>query len=120
MTYASLSGLEGRMGAGVYARWMNDTPNAQEELAGCEERVLACILPARPRNAAQAGALERAVYAQLNWEFTSETGGVPEGVKSFSVNGFSAQLESGRFPLCREAKSILLNAGLLCREVGLC
>ena len=113
MNTASLSGLEKRMGAEAYAAWTAEAPNAQAGLEGCEARLLGCILPNQPRNEAQRQALAAAVYAQMNHEIQS---GVPEGVESFSVGSFSAKLEAGR-ALCREARAILLNAGLLCREV---
>lgn len=114
MNYASLTALEERMGAQAYAAWLAETPNPQAELEGCEARMLACILPMHPRSEAQKQALARAVYAQLHWEIKS---GLPEGVESFSVGSFSAKLEGASPRLCREARAILLGAGLLCREV---
>lgn len=113
MRNASLSGLEGRMGAEAYAAWISETPNAQAELTGCAARVLSCILPCRPRTEEQRQAFADAVYAQLHHEIQN---GMPEGVESFTLGSFS--VKAGMRPsLCREARAILLNAGLLCREV---
>ena len=116
MYTVSLSALEARMGAGAYSAWLAQTPNPQAELDACARRVLAAILPRRPRNETQGQALAAAVCAQLNHEIQC---GVSEGVESFSVGSFSARL-CPRPALCREARAILLDAGLLCREVATC
>lgn len=113
MNFVSLVWLEERMGADAYAAWLSETPNARAELDGCAARVLSCILPCRPRTEAQERAFADAVYAQLHHEIQN---GMPEGVESFTLGSFSVKA-GARAALCREARAILLNAGLLCREV---
>lgn len=121
MVYVSLTGLESYMGAEACAAWRSETPNAQGELEHCETRLLAMILPARPAGAAQIEAFSRAVYAQIEHEARPacrQMADMPEGVKSFSVNGFSAALDGARpRALCENARAGLLGAGLLYRGV---
>lgn len=127
MKYVSLAGLEEYL-EGICLENQNDL-EAETKLAltDCEERMLAYITPNAPRCDEQIEAFCQAVYAQYRHEHSaaaSQMDGVPEGLRSFTVNGFSAMLDDAvngsmlfRTGISRTAWAILLYAGLLYRGV---
>lgn len=127
MKYVSLAGLEEYL-EGICLENQNDL-EAETKLAltDCEERMLAYITPNAPRCDEQIEAFCQAVYAQYRHEHSaaaSQMDGVPEGLRSFTVNGFSATLDDAvngsmlfRTGISRTAWAILLYAGLLYRGV---
>ena len=92
-------------------------------LRSCETRLAAYIAPCEPRCGRQAEAFCRAVYAQAVYEedgANAQLRGMPGGVRSFTVNGFSATLDSiespvGRAGIAPGARAELMLAGLLYR-----
>lgn len=127
MKYVSLAGLEEYL-EGICLENQNDL-EAETKLAltDCEARMLAYITPNAPRCDEQIEAFCQAVYAQYRHEHSaaaSQMDGVPEGLRSFTVNGFSATLDDAvngsmlfRTGISRTAWAILLYAGLLYRGV---
>lgn len=104
----------------------------EELLHDCAARMMAYIMPNHPRNGEQKTAFKRAVFAQLLFELSpgnAQLNEMPTGVKSFSVNGFSATMQDGANTadnpfgtagICAVARSELLYAGLLYRGVASC
>lgn len=128
MRYVSLRGLEEFLGLEADEWFKEHQKDAATLLRSCESRLLDYILPNIPRCPEQVSAFQRAVYTQFRHETcdkNKQLAEIPDGVKSFTVNGFSATFgdkgigdsvsPSG---LCREAKAELLMAGLLYRGVG--
>lgn len=128
MRYASMDGLREYMGDEAFAAWQNAHTNAERELERCEKRILAYIIPNSPECSGQIEAFTNAVYAQIAADFqaVASMGELPEGVTSFTVNGFSATLKGSSGDvvssggICRDARAELLCAGLLCRGVRMC
>lgn len=130
MKYVSLAGLEEYL-EGTAPEDQND-PEAETKfaLADCEARMLAYITPNTPRCDEQIEAFCQAVYAQYRHEHSaaaSQIDGVPEGLRSFTLNGFSATLDDTvngsmlfRTGISRTSWAILLYAGLLYRGVQQC
>lgn len=119
MTYASLNGLENYLGPTLYAKWRENVPDEAHFLARIETRLLGVILPNSPSDE-QIEPFCAAVYAQAEQEGAAAAlSELPERVKSVTLGSYSVTLnESARdFPLCAEAKSLLLSAGLLYRGV---
>lgn len=128
MKYASMDGLREYMGDEAFAAWHNARTNAERELERCEKRILAYIIPNFPECSGQVEAFTNAVYAQIAADYQAATsmGELPEGVTSFTVNGFSATLKGNSGDvvssggICRDARAELLYAGLLYRGVRMC
>ena len=128
MKYASMDGLREYMGDEAFAAWQNAHTNAECELERCEKRILAYIIPNTPGCAVQVEAFTNAVYAQIAADSKTAVsmGDIPEGVTSFTVNGFSATLKGGSGDvvssggICRDARAELLYAGLLYKGVATC
>ena len=125
-----LAGIEGfrEYVAGSGSEQLAERGDAAMLLRSCETRLAAYIAPCEPRCAMQTEAFCRAVYAQAVYEedgANAQLRGMPGGVRSFSVNGFSATLDSvesavGRAGIAPEARAGLMLAGLLYRGVGTC
>lgn len=85
------------------------------------ERLLAYMFPARPMNAEQDAALEKAILYQ--WLHDSEERErlgqeVPERVESFTAASYSVKFRDRKGSgISSTAKAVLLNAGLLYRGV---
>ncbi len=94
------------------------------------QRMTAYIAPRAPCTDAERAAFDSACAMQAEFEASPVAGQLaqlPDGVSSFTVNGFSASFNGrGRgaslFPggLCPDARAVLFNAGLLYRGAGLC
>ena len=85
-------------------------------------RLTAYIAPNTACTAAQKQAFEDAVEAQEDYENEIMAAGIPEGVASFSIGDFSAEMKSGsasygytKETLSPYAWALLFNAGLLRR-----
>ena len=100
-------------------------------LHDCAERVKAYILPNSPYTCAQKEAFKEVVFEQLLFELSpgnDQLREMPAGIKSFTVNGFSATMQDGASDgracgvagICSSARSKLLTAGLLYRGVATC
>lgn len=130
MKYVSLAGLEEYLESIIPENQKDLEAEARLALADCEARLLAYITPNTPRCDEQIEAFCQAVYAQYRHEHSaaaSQMDGVPEGLRSFTVNGFSATLDDTvngstlfRTGISRTAWAILLYAGLLYRGVPQC
>ena len=130
MKYVSLVGLEEYLEGIIPENQKDPEAEARLALADCEARLLAYITPNTPRCDEQIEAFCKAVYAQYRHEHSaaaSQMDGVPEGLRSFTVNGFSATLDDMvngstlfRTGISRTAWAILLYAGLLYRGVPQC
>lgn len=125
--YTNLDELKAFLGAD--ADGLMKREDIERRLADCEIRMLAYILPNSPAGEAQLSAFCQAVYDQLEHEMTgpgAQLFGMPEGVTSFTVNGFSATLTGahagGISPagISPGARARLLRAGLMYRGVNLC
>lgn len=130
MAYATLSGFE-EYDAAAYAEFAARNGESAERVLGeCEARMAAYVIPNSPQQ--DPDAFESAVYAQAIWENSpgnAQLAEMPGGLKSFSVNGFSAAFAGGGqgeisrlFPagVARAAYAILLEAGLLYKGVSVC
>lgn len=128
MKYASLDGLREYMGDEAFAEWQKRHANAERELERCEKRILAYIIPNSPVCSGQQEAFTNAVYAQIaaDNKAAASMGDIPEGISSFTVNGFSATLKGSSGDavsaggICRDARAELLYAGLLYKGVHVC
>lgn len=130
MKYVSLVRLEEYLEGIIPENQKDPEAEARLALADCEVRLLAYITPNTPRCDEQIEAFCEAVYAQYRHEHSaaaSQMDGVPEGLRSFTVNGFSATLDDTvngstlfRTGISRTAWAILLYAGLLYRGVPQC
>ena len=133
MKYVTLDGLQDFMFEDAYDALSEkyDYDDLNKMLDGAEARMLAYIIPNTPRCDDQIDAFCKAVYAQVQYENeqrNTELNDMPDGITSFSVNGFSASFGSGSSAgtmvssvgLCKEAKARLLYAGLLYRGVMGC
>lgn len=117
MTYVSLNGLETYLGPTLYAKWRENVPDEAHFLARIETRLLGVILPNSPSDE-QIEAFCAAVYAQAEQEAdTSSLSELPERVKSVTLGSYSLSFHEDKrnLPLCAEARSLLLRAGLLYR-----
>jgi len=128
MQYVSISGLREYMGGDAYDDWEYNHPDAERELERAEKRMLAYIIPNSPACSGQQEAFANAVYAQIaaDSKAAASMGEIPEGVSSFTVNGFSATLKGNSGDvvsaggICRDARAELLYAGLLYKGVRMC
>ena len=98
----------------------------QDILSDVEIRMLHFIIPNMPGTGNTLKAFCDAVYAQTVYEAestNSQIAGMPAGMRSFSVNGFSASFDNAmsdgmsNIGLCKSARSYLALAGLLYRGV---
>lgn len=126
MMYATVDGycefMTGSDSNGILNR--NDV---ERRIVDVETRVRAYIIPNTPKCEDQVQAFCRAVYAQLEYECSDanvQMEEMPNGMKSFTVNGFSASFGSNgsgdmvsNAGLCRRARAELLLSGLLYRGV---
>ena len=84
-----------------------------------EARLKAYIHPLTPQTNDQEAAFSDAVEAQIEYEASLETEGIPGNVQSFSTGGMSVTLSEGmtgaytRNTLCPTAWALLFNAGLI-------
>lgn len=99
----------------------------QDILSDVEIRMLHFIIPNTPGTGSTRKAFCDAVYAQTVYEAestNSQIAGMPAGMRSFSVNGFSASFDNAmsdgmsNIGLCKTARSYLALAGLLYRGVN--
>lgn len=130
MKYVSAAGLKKYLEGIGSENKCDPEAEAWRDLTDCEMRMLAYITPNTPRCDEQIEAFCQAVYTQYRHEHSaaaSQMAGVPEGLRSFTVNGFSATLDDMvtgstlfRTGISRTAWAILLYAGLLYRGVPQC
>ena len=85
-------------------------------------RLTAYIAPNTARTTAEKQAFEEAVDAQVTYEKEIMAAGIPEGVASFTLGDFSAEMKAGaasygytQETLSTYAWALLYNAGLLRR-----
>lgn len=129
MRYASVEGFASYVGDLEFYRLSQkcECNNIEGHLEDCEVRMLAYIVPNTPRCDVQHEAFAKAVYAQFAFEQSEANAQIqqmPNGMKSFTVNGFSATLGAAdgmgvsNVGICRTAYAYLLEAGLLYKGVG--
>lgn len=107
----NLEGLQAYLGEEAYALWLGERMYPKTELQCQLNRILAAIIPRQPRTEADCAAISQAAYAQTRFDWEN-----PEGLEKMRIGSFSVE----RRPLpeiCKEARAILLRAGLLYRGV---
>lgn len=101
---------------------------AEDELEFMRDKMLAYIFPNNPKTDAQKKAFEKACKYQIAHEKTviaqQGNGGLPDGVKAFTIGEFSMTFEDGsvsskltKKTVCPSAHAVLLREGLLYKGV---
>lgn len=127
--YVEPRAFERWLAANGYMWNYEERPDTAGALFSTEARMLQYIVPNIPRGDEQTNAFARAVYRQCWFENSADAqqmDDIPSNVKSFTVNGFSASIDSDRrnsiLPsgIAPEARSILALAGLIYKGVIVC
>ena len=132
MEYATLDGL---MEYALAHEWqmllktLEGEDEVRRALEEVETQLLAYIVPCSPVTDMQKKLFCRACYIQTIYEYSTrnaQLADMPDGVTSFSVNGFSASFGSAskdslfRYGIAKPARSALMLAGLLYKGVETC
>lgn len=125
MAYTSDTGFGEYVGLGASALTERYGADLARQLANVERRMLAYIMPNEPIGEDETAAFTTAVFEQYLYEREGagkQMADMPAGIRSFSVNGFSAKLggaTGAEFPsgVSPDARAALLTAGLLFKGV---
>lgn len=117
------------MGFDDEQEFIDKYPDCRKDLAMIKARLTAYIIP-NVVCASNEVAFDQACYAQFAHEHSDaakELAQMPSGLKSFTVNGFSASIDSEsksaesnffKAGVSPETRALLLTAGLLYRGIG--